>query len=127
MEEINRKKERKMNGKTSKTSRNIKLTKNYKAIKNSMLEQLERSGNDTPYFKDLVDDYMKMYETKEMCSKDIEERGINIKSTGSQGQEIVKKNDSIDMMLKTNQQMIKLLDMMNIKIKTGEVVDDFTL
>ena len=108
-------------------AKNIRLSKQYKEIKASLLEQLERSGNDTPYFNDLVEDYMKMYETKEKCAADIQERGITIHSVGSQGQDITKKNDSVDMLLKTNQQMIKLLDMLNIHVETGESVDDFTL
>ena len=53
----------------------IKKTKAYKTIRKSLLDQLERGGNDLPHFKDLVEDYMKMYVIKEMANDDILERG----------------------------------------------------
>lgn len=97
----------------------IKRTKEYKQIRESLIDQLERSGNDTPHFLNLVEDYMSMYITKELCKADIAERGINITSIGSTGQTVTKKNDSIDSSLKINQQMIKLLDKLGIQPDAG--------
>ena len=97
----------------------IRRTKEYKQIRESLIDQLERSGNDTPHFLNLVEDYMSMYTTKELCKADISKRGINITSIGSTGQMVTKKNDSIDSSLKINQQMIKLLDMLGIKPDAG--------
>ena len=97
------------------TIEQIRRTKKYKQVKSSIIDQLERSGNNTEYYLSLVEDYMNMYVTKEMCTADIAERGLNITSTGSTGQLITKKNDSIDCLLRTNQQMIKLLRTLGIK------------
>lgn len=94
----------------------------YRKIKKSLLEQLARSGNDDPHFSDMVEDYMKMYVTKELCNRDIEQRGVNVTSIGSKGQTVVHKNDSVDMMLKTNAQMLKLLDALGVK--PDAVVED---
>ena len=97
----------------------IKRTKEYRSIRTSLIDQLERSGNDLPHFLNMVEDYMSMYTTKELCKADIADRGISITSIGSTGQLVTKKNDSADLLLKTNQQMIKLLDMLGIKPDAG--------
>ena len=93
----------------------MKRTKAYRQIKASLREQLERAGNDRPHYIDLVEDYMKLYVIKELCARDIDERGVVIRGVGSTGQKVEKRNDSVDMMQKTNQQMIKLLDSLGIK------------
>lgn len=108
------------------TGERIRRTKRYKEIKASLLDQLERSGNDAPYFLDLVDDYMKMYVTKELCAADIEARGVTVIGIGSTGQKTAKRNDSADQLLRTNQQMIKLLDMLGIKpVEAAEEDEEF--
>ena len=93
----------------------VRKTKAYKDLKKNLIDKLERSGNDQPCFEDLVDTYMSMYITTVMCKDDIKQRGLNVTSYGSTGQLITKKNDSIDTLLKTNQQMIKLLDKLGIE------------
>ena len=108
----------------SKRVEEIKKTDTYKSIRSSLIDQLERSGCDTPHFLDLVEDYMSMYVTKELCKEDIAKRGINITSTGSMGQEVTKKNDSVDASLKVNQQMLKLLDMLRITPDSIVGLDD---
>ena len=102
----------------------IKRTKEYRSIRTSLIDQLERSGNDLPHFLNMVEDYMSMYVTKELCKADIADRGISVTSIGSTGQLVTKKNDSADLLLKTNQQMIKLLDMLGIKPDAGLGAED---
>ena len=102
----------------------IKRTKEYRSIRTSLIDQLERSGNDLPHFLNMVEDYMSMYVTKELCKADIADRGISVTSIGSTGQLVTKKNDSADLLLKTNQQMIKLLDMLGIKPDAGLGTED---
>ena len=106
------------------TAESIKKTKAYKKIKDSLVDQLERSGNDTPFFLDLVDDYMKMYIVKELANADILENGVSVEWRNSETQYGRKKNDSVDQILKTNQQMIKLLDMLGIKPEDGGPDDE---
>ena len=105
-------------------SERIKRTKEYRQIYSSLVEQLERSGNDTPYFLNQIDQYMSMYITTKLCAEDIDRRGINITSVGSTGQTVTKKNESIDSLLKTNQQMIKLLDKLQISPETAAADDE---
>ena len=106
------------------TADKIKKTKAYKSIRKSLLDQLERGGNDLPHFKDLVEDYMKMYIIKELASHDVQTRGTFVEWSNSETQYGSKKNDSVDQVLKTNQQMIKLLDMLGIKPDAGLGMDD---
>ena len=101
------------------TAESIRRTKAYRTIRSSLVDQLERSGNDTSYFLDLVDDYMKMYIIKELANADIMENGTSVEWRNSETQYGRKKNDSVDQILKTNQQMIKLLDMLGIKPEAG--------
>ena len=102
----------------------IKKTKAYRSIRKSLLDQLERGGNDLPHFKDLVEDYMKMYIIKELANEDIQERGTSVEWRNSDTQYGSKKNDSVDQILKTNQQMIKLLDNLGIQPDAGMDLDD---
>ncbi len=102
----------------------IKRKKEYRDIRRSLIDQLERSGNDRPHFLNMIEDYMSMYVTKELCKADIAARGISITSRGSTGQIVTKKNDSADLLLKTNAQMIKLLDMLGVKPDAGLGTDD---
>lgn len=105
------------------TPENVKKSKKYKEIHASLMEQLERSGNDVPHYIDMVDDYMALYVSKELCRADVEERGVVVVSTGSMGQVVSKKNDSVEYMIKLNQQMIRLLEKLGIKPENG-VPDD---
>lgn len=104
------------------TPESIKKTKAYRTIRDSLIDQLQRGGNDRPHFTDLVDDYMKLYVIKEMANADILERGTYVEYRNSETQYGSKKNDSVDQFLKTNQQMIKLLDKLGISPDAG--VDD---
>lgn len=106
------------------TSEKIKKTKAYRSIRKSLLDQLERGGNDVPHFIDLVEDYMKMYIIKELASYDVQTRGTFVEWSNSETQYGSKKNDSVDQVLKTNQQMIKLLDMLGIKPDAGLGAED---
>ena len=106
------------------TAEAVRKTTAYKKIRKSLLDQLERGGNDLPHFKSLVEDYMKMYVIKELAADDVMERGTVVEYRNSETQYGSKKNDSVDQVLKTNQQMIKLLDMLGIKPDAGMDLDD---
>ena len=62
---------------------------------------------------------MKMYVIKEMANDDVLERGTYVEWRNSETQYGAKKNDSVDQILKTNQQMIKLLDKLGISPDAG--------
>jgi len=96
-----------------------------KEIKQDLLDQLDRNGTTGKYYIDLVDDYIDLYDTKEKLIKDIKERGVTCKYQNGENQWGYKKNDSVDQLLKVNQQMLKLLDALGIKpSQDGDVDDD---
>ena len=103
---------------------NIKNSKKYKDIKNSLLETLEKSKNNTPYFVNLVEDYMSLYETKELAKAEIKNKGVMVEYQNGKNQSGYKKNDMIEVNLKVNAQMIKILDKLGINIDGDLGFDD---
>lgn len=103
-----------MNGK------DIKRTKKYKEIRESLLQQLIENDNNTPFFRDLVEDYMALFITKEMLIEDINERGVTSQWQNSATQKGFQENKSIKQLTSVNMQMLKLLNQLGIKANTNE-------
>lgn len=83
-------------------------------IRNDLIRQLESKGTATKYYLNLVDDYMFLYDQKEMLQKNIEENGAIVEYVNSRGIPSRKKNEACDMLLKTNMQMLKTLEFLRI-------------
>ena len=88
---------------------NIKKNGKAKRIREKLISELEKSGNKKSYQKDLVDDYITLWTTKELLKIDIEERGVKIFYDNGGGQCGFKKNESVEQLVKVNAQMLKLL------------------
>lgn len=101
-------------------------SKLYKEIKIDLLDQNERNGTTGKYYIDLIEDYMDMWITKCLLITDIKTRGVNTKYDNGGGQSGIKKNDSVDQLMKINAQMLKLLSEIGIKPsqQDGDVIDD---
>lgn len=84
------------------------------AIKRDLLDQLGRAGTAGAYYKDLVDDYMELWDTKNKMTEDIRTRGVTVVVVTQAGKN-VRKNDSVGELVKLNAQMLKLLDSLGIK------------
>ena len=93
-------------------------------IKKDLTNQMEMSGNTEKYFLDLIDDYMSLWDTKTKLVADIGERGVKVKNTSNSGVVNYKKNESIDLLIKTNAQMLKMLNELGIKASKVEVEFD---
>lgn len=83
-------------------------------IKNGLLCQLEKRGIEGAQYKDLVNDYMALWNIKNQLIKDIKERGVSVEYQNGQNQKGFKKNDSISELNKTNAQMLKILQELGI-------------
>lgn len=94
------------------------------AIKQDLLNQLERNGTIGQYYTDLVDDYMTAWDTKNQLAADIRQRGAVVDYTSNTGQINKRKNESVNEFLKTNAQMLKLLDSIGIKPAQLENIGD---
>ena len=101
-----------------------KQTISRKSIKEGLLNQLEQNGSVEDYYKDLVDDYMALWDAKNLLEKDIKERGVVIEYTSNAGVTNKKKNDSLGELLKVNDRMVKLLDALGITPTQSEGEDD---
>src|SRR5690554_4774457 len=83
-------------------------------IKQDLLNQLEENGVKGEQYKDLINDYIEMWEIKNKLIKDIKDRGVSIKWQNSETSFGYKKNDSISEALKTNGQMLKILHQLGL-------------
>lgn len=108
---------------SSKTKEFIKYyrSKLFKEIKKDLLDQNDRNGTVGKYYADLIDDYMDMWITKVLLITDIKERGVNSEYNNGGGQRGIKKNESVDQLIKLNAQMLKLLTEIGISPSQKDV------
>lgn len=91
------------------------LTVDQLAVREDLKKQLVLKGLTQKFYDDLLEDYMYLLIQKDKLQKDINEKGVRITTLNSKGLPIEKKNESYDLLLKYNQQMIKLLEYLGIK------------
>lgn len=99
-------------------------SKVYKEIKIDLLNQNERNGTIGKYYNDLIEDYMDMWITKCLLITDIKKRGVTVDYNNGGGQVGIKKNESVDQLIKLNAQMLKLLAELGIKPAQAGGEDD---
>ncbi|MDA2567540.1 helix-turn-helix domain-containing protein [Bacillus cereus] len=102
---------------TKTTSKNSKLRE---VIHQDLLTQLKDNGTIGAHYTDLVNDYMKLWDIKNNLFVDIEKRGVSVIGTNG----LLKKNDSINELNKTNTQMLKILADLGLKATELEKASD---
>ena len=80
-----------------------------KRIEKDLMKQLKENDLSANYIKDLVQDYLALWDLKCNLIEDIQENGIKV--SGMHGP---KSNPSINDLHKTNDRMIKILDALNL-------------
>lgn len=100
-----------------------------KKIKEDLLQYLEDNGIYGEHFTNLVEDYCRLYEIKEMLWADIQERGVTSEWQNSETSKGVKKNESVGEYNKVNSQMMNILKQLGItseslKMMEGGADDD---
>lgn len=91
------------------------MNKEQKTVYNALIAQLEMKGQNTSYYRDLVNDYIIMMRTRDKLQKDIEARGTLVEYNNGGGQKGFKKNDSVEQFNKICDRMIKHLDFLGIR------------
>lgn len=86
-----------------------------KAIKEDLQNQLAAQGKFGKHFDDMVEDYLYLVELKEDLKDDIKVNGIRYKTTGGNGFTTYKANESCERLLKTNAEMLKILQELELK------------
>ena len=92
-------------------------------IRKDLLDELERNGTVGKYYTDLVDDYMTLWDTKNLLKADVKERGAVVEYISNNGTVNKRKNESVGELVKVNDRMVKLLEALDIT-PDGAVTDD---
>lgn len=94
-------------------------------IELAIIDQLkEKNKYKYAHYQDLVNDYMKFWDFKNMLQGDIIERGVSVRWDNGGGQYGYKKNDSVGELLKVTTQMLKILYDLGIRAMDLEVVNE---
>jgi len=84
-----------------------------KEIRDNLLSQLKLKSADLTLYEDMVDDYMRLWDLKELLIEDIAEHGLT-KMYGS----VMKENPSPKQLPIVNRQMLALLSQLGISADT---------
>lgn len=104
------------------------MDKKRQKIEKDMLEQLKNQEVEGEHYKDLVRDYMALWDIKNALIKDIEKKGVSIKYKNGKDQWGYKKNDSVPELNKVSAQMLKILSELGLKPSpVGNDDNDFIL
>lgn len=102
-----------------------KLIKIRRKIELAIINQLkEKQVYKFAHYQDLVNDYMKFWDFKNMLQEDIKERGVSVYWQNSETQFGYKKNDSIGDLIKVNTQMLKILFDLGVRASDLEVDEE---
>lgn len=75
----------------------------------SLIEQLALKRIEQQCYKDMVGDYMSLWDVKDRLIADIETRGVVFKDVSAAGNEMQKNNPSTKELVMVNNQMLKVL------------------
>lgn len=84
-------------------------------IKQDLLSQLKDKGMTQQYYTSLVDDYLKMWDTKNKLFTDINKRGVMVPWDNGGGQHGWKKNDCVAEVNKISASMLKILNELGLR------------
>ena len=98
-----------------------------KAIRESLVYQIERRGNAAAHFYDLIDDYIALVGVKNKLEADIKTRGVTVDKVLGDGRVVYTKNESVGELVKVNAQMVKLLEYLKIKPDEDAMMGDDAL
>lgn len=78
-------------------------------IRESLMEQLVKSGADIDVLVDMVDQYIELWEISQLLTADIQERGVTYTEESARGVPMVKSNPSVKEKVGVNKQMLQIL------------------
>lgn len=77
-------------------------------IKTDLLNQLVEQNKFGKDFESMIEDYITLEKTKRKLKKDIEDKGVRIEVKTGNGFTKEVKNDSVELFVKVNNQMLKI-------------------
>lgn len=90
-----------------------KLTQ--KAMKESLIRQLELRGMKAEFYTDLIDDYVYYWSLKKKLIADIKAKGLRYETINGNGVTAEKANESVVNLQKTTATMLKILADLKLK------------
>ena len=106
----------------------IKRTTVRKRIQKGLIEQLKAKGADTPFFLDMVEKYMDLWDDVEEMRRDLKERGRHYPAVSSVGKAYEKENENIKLVPQYLKEMRSILSDMKISadniVKLGDDDDE---
>lgn len=97
-----------------------KRTRRRNKIERDLLEQLGEENENDSHYKELIKDYLFMWDTIQELKLDIKERGVSVFWQNGEHQKGYKKNDSIREMTTVSNQMLKILSDLGLKPSKAE-------
>lgn len=86
-------------------------TKAYKALRASLLADLEARGLTALHFVDKVDEYMDFWEQRQALKKDIAERGVSVEDHRG----TMVENRSVSLEIQASRQMLAIFQSLGLK------------
>ena len=86
-----------------------------KAMKESLIRQLELRGMKAEFYMDMIDDYVYYWSLKKKLITDIRAKGLRYETINGNGVTVEKANESVVNLQKTTATMLKILA--NLKLK----------
>ena len=90
-----------------------KLTQ--KAMKESLIRQLELRGMNAEFYMDMIDDYVYYWSLKKKLITDIRAKGLRYETINGNGVTVEKANESVVNLQKTTATMLKILADLKLK------------
>lgn len=97
------------------------MAKSAKAIRDSLIAQLDKKGAKVDHFESLVDDYVEYFKMAKKMEKDIRTRGLSYTATSSVGKEYEKDNPNIKALPQVTKAMLSILKQLGLT--TSEVFE----
>lgn len=86
-----------------------------KAMKESLIRQLELRGMKAEFYMDMIDDYVYYWSLKKKLITDIRAKGLRYEMINGNGVTVEKANESVANLQKTTATMLKILADLKLK------------
>ena len=86
-----------------------------KAMKESLIRQLELRGMKAEFYMDMIDDYVYYWSLKKKLITDIRAKGLRYETINGNGVTVEKANESVANLQKTTATMLKILADLKLK------------
>ena len=91
-----------------------------KAMKESLIRQLELRGMKAEFYMDMIDDYVYYWSLKKKLITDIRAKGLRYETINGNGVTVEKANESVVNLQKTTATMLKILADLKLKEPVSE-------